>query len=88
MCRCTPRAKSTFEFMPEATIWHMVSSVCDLYLREIIVPSETIIDDDISSQRSPSVVQRHHFAGTFILAQQTIAKLIHALLNEPSDSAD
>ena len=74
--------------MSGATIWDIVSSVCGLYLHEIIIPSETIIDDDVSSQRSPSVVQRYHFAGTFILVQQTIAKLIHALLNEPSDSAD
>ena len=88
MCRCTSRPKSPFDFTPKATIWDILSSVCGLYLHEVIVPSETIIDDNISSQRSPSVVQRHHFTGYFILAQQTIAKLIHALLNQPSYSAD
>ena len=60
-----------------------LKSVCGRHLHKIVVRFKTIIDDDISSHCPPSVVQRYNVAGTFALAQQTIAELIHAMLNEP-----
>ena len=58
----------TIAFTPDITLWDIVNSNCGPHLHEIVVKSQRIINDDISSHRPPSVVQCYRFAGTFVLA--------------------
>lgn len=41
----------TIAFTPDVTLWDIVNSVCGPHLHEIVVKSQTIINDDISSHR-------------------------------------
>ena len=58
----------TIAFTSDITFWNIVNSVCGPHLHEIVVKPQGIVNDDISSHRPPSIIQRYHFAGTFVLA--------------------